>query len=303
MRIGHVSLNVSDINASTEFCTSILGFRTIGRVSNERVLLGVSGADSSYLLELLQAKGQDRISESKVNHRPEFDASKRRAGLYHFAILLPERRFLADMLQNLSNKRDQVYFDGLADHLVSESIYIRDPDFNGIEIYQDRPRSKWNWRGSRIEMATLALNTDDLLKESTKEGWREMPAKTTIGHVHLHVSDTAKARLFYQETLGLQMTASIPNALFFAANGYHHHVATNTWLGTGIKKAASENVGLNHFSVELSNSEEYTRLLSQLRNRKDIDLAETDSSDNSVFVHDEDSIKILLRYNQKIQVD
>lgn len=128
-----------------------------------------------------------------------------------------------------------------------------------------------------------------------------MPAKTTIGHVHLHVSDTAKARLFYQETIGLQTTASIPNALFFAANGYHHHVATNTWLGTDIAKAVSEKVGLNHFSVELSNREEYTRLLSQLADRKNIVLARTDSSDNSVFIHDVDGIKIRLQYDYRRQ--
>jgi catechol 2,3-dioxygenase len=298
MRIGYVSLNVSDINRSFEFYKSILGFKTIGRVSDGRALLGASGGDSSYLVELLQVKAQDDMGESKVG-RQEVDAAKRRAGLYHFAILLPERRYLADMLQNLSDRRDQVYFDGLADHLVSESIYIRDPDSNGIEIYQDRPRSKWNWRGNHVEMATLPLNTADLLKESTVGGWREMPAKTIIGHVHLHVSDTAKARLFYQETMGLQMTARIPNALFFAANGYHHHLATNTWLGTGIAKAVSGSVGLNHFSIELSDKEEYTRLLNQLADRRNIVLARTDSSDSSVFVHDADGIKIRLQCEQR----
>ena len=294
MRIGYVSLNVSDINTSIDFYKSILGFKTVGRVSNERALLGVSGAGtSSYLVELLQVRAQDGTGASKVG-RPEKDATRRRAGLYHFAILLPERRFLADMLQNLGGKRDQVYFDGLADYLVSESIYIRDPDFNGIEIYQDRPRFKWNWRRNHVEMATLPLNTADLLKECTEEGWREMPAKTIIGHVHLHVSDTAKARMFYQETMGLQTTASIPNALFFAANGYHHHVATNTWLGTDIAEAVSENIGLNHFSIELSNRDRYTRLLSQLADRRNVVLAKTDS-DNSVIVHDADGIKIRLQ--------
>jgi catechol 2,3-dioxygenase len=121
----------------------------------------------------------------------------RRAGLYHFAILFPERKFLADILQNLRDKRDQLYFDGLKDHLVSESIYIRDPDLNGIEIYRDRPMSEWTWNGNQIEMTTLQLDTNDLLKESTNKGWDGMPPNTRFGHVHLHVRDLAKAMKFW----------------------------------------------------------------------------------------------------------
>jgi catechol 2,3-dioxygenase len=175
--------------------------------------------------------------------------------------LLPERKFLADLLQNLGDKRDQIHLDGLADHLVSESIYLRDPDFNGVEIYSDRPRSEWRWKDTQVEMATLPLNTTNLLKEATEKGWKEMPDKTTIGHIHLHVSDIAKAMKFYYEILGLQLTSAIPTASFFAADGYHHHIATNTWLGTGIAPASSESIGLNRFSIELSSKEELARLI------------------------------------------
>src|SRR3954454_10274414 len=137
-----------------------------------------------YLLELVQV---DQAESNSV--------TSKRAGLYHFAILLPERKNLADVLLYLSDKRDEVHFDGLA-----ESIYIRDPDFNGIEIYSDRPQSEWKWNGSdnnsdnsRLQMATLLLNTKDLLKESTDKGWIGMPADTVIGHVHLHVSNLSNA--------------------------------------------------------------------------------------------------------------
>lgn len=297
--VGPVSLTVSDLNKSIDFYKSVLGFKTIGKVSDGRALLGAGGRDSSsYLLELLQAKSRQDIDSNKV-HISEVDVTnRRRAGLYHFAILLPERKFLADMLQNLSNKRDQVYFDGLADHLVSESIYIRDPDFNGIEIYRDRPTSEWNWRGNYVEMATLPLNTADLLKESTISGWKEMPVKTTIGHVHLHVSNTEKARQFYQEILGLQLTARVPNALFFAADGYHHHVATNTWLGADIAKAMPGSLGLNYFTIRLSNKEEFAKLLDRIAHRN-IVLARTDSSESSVaVVHDADGIEIRLQCEQ-----
>jgi catechol-2,3-dioxygenase len=154
-------------------------------------------------------------------------STTKRAGLYHFAILLPERRYMADMLQNLYDRHDQVHFDGLADHLVSESIYIRDPDFIGIEIYSDRPASEWKWDGDRMEMATLPLDTNNLLRESTDKGWKEMPPKTTIGHVHLHVRDLSKAIEFYHQILGLNLTVTLPSAAFFAAGQYHHHIPAN----------------------------------------------------------------------------
>lgn len=224
-------------------------------------MLSVAGKESqssSYLVELLQAKANP--------NRDMFDPSAlgKRAGLYHLAILLPERKYLADMLLNLGNNRDRVHFDGFADHLVSESIYIRDPDFNGIEIYRDRPTSEWNWAGDQIEMATLSLNADNLLTEATDNGWNEMPARTSIGHVHLSVRNIPKAIRFYSEILGLNLTATIPGAAFFAADRYHHHIATNTWLGTDILPASPQSIGLNHFSIVLSRKEEFERLVNQL---------------------------------------
>jgi catechol 2,3-dioxygenase len=286
MKIGHVSLNVSDLRQSLDFYQSVLGFRRIGRRSSGKALLSVGSNDSSYLVELLQVKtgaNNDSLSQRA--------SSTRRAGLYHFAILLPERKFLADILQNLNNKRDQIHFDGLADHLVSESIYIRDPDLNGVEIYRDRPRSQWRWNDTQVEMATLSLNTTNLLKETTERGWKEMPDETRIGHVHLHVSDIAKAMKFYHEILGLQLTAAIPSASFFAVGGYHHHIATNTWLGTGIAPASSESIGLNHFSIELSNKEELATLIEQF-SRRNMAVIRGDLSDRSVFVRDMDGIQI-----------
>ena len=125
-RISYVSLNVSEISRSLDFYEKVLGFNKVDRPSNERVLLSVDG-HPSYLVELLQAKNAASYKASM----PE----TRRAGLYHYAILLPERKYLADMLQNLSERRGEIRFDGLADHLVSESIYIRDPDNIGVEIY------------------------------------------------------------------------------------------------------------------------------------------------------------------------
>ena len=286
MKIGHVSLNVSNLSRSLDFYESILGFKRVDRPSSGKALLSVSDNNSSYLVELLQVK-----TDANSDNLTRMNSASRRAGLYHFAILLPERKFLADMLQNLSDKRDQIHLDGFADHLVSESMYLRDPDFNGVEIYSDRPRSEWRWKGMQVEMATLPLNTTDLLKEATEKGWIEMPNKTTIGHIHLYVSDIAKAMKFYHEILGLQLTAAISTASFFAADGYHHHIATNTWLGTSIAPASSESIGLNHFSIELSNKEELARLI-DLFSRHNMSVLRDGLPDRSVFVRDMDGIKI-----------
>ena len=285
MKIGDVSLNVSDLARSLEFYQSILGFKTIGKSSKERALLSVNGRNVSHLLELVQ------VQADQVSPNPHVGA--KRAGLYHFAILLPERKFLADMLRNLREKRHKVHFDGLTDHLVSESIYIRDPDFNGIEIYRDRPASEWRWDGSEIEMSTIPLDTDDLSKESTEKGWKEMPVGTTLGHVHLHVRNIAAAKKFYNEILGLNLTAEFPGAAFFAASNYHHHIAGNTWLGTGIAPASPNYLGLNHFSIELSTKVELTALKKQLALNN---VGIIDESERSLFVQDMDGISVLIRH-------
>ncbi len=286
-RIGYVSLNVSEINRSLDFYEKVLGFKKVDRPSNERALLSVD-RHPSYLVELFQAKKAEAYRASM----PE----TRRAGLYHFAILLPERKYLADMLQNLSERRGEIRFDGLADHLVSESIYIRDPDNIGIEIYCDRPSLQWKWDGSRVRMKTDMLDTEDLLRESTASGWKAMPAKTVMGHVHLHVRNLAKAMKFYHEILGLNFTAIYPGAYFFAAGKYHHHIATNIWLGTSIQPASSEHVGLNHFGIELPNMEQYDRTAERITQYKieTSQYAQSNGSSKSVFLHDMDGITIRL---------
>jgi catechol 2,3-dioxygenase len=290
-RIGYVTLNVSDIQRSLEFYQSILGFRKLREPSTNRVLLSSNGMLSSssppYLLELVQ------VDLAELN-----SVTSRRAGLYHFAMLLPERKNLADVLRYLSDRQDEVHFDGLADHLVSESIYIRDPDFIGIEIYSDRPQSVWKWNGknnnnnnSQLQMATLPLNTDDLLKESTDKGWTEMPAGTVIGHVHLHVSNLSNAMKFYRDILGLNLTTTYPGAYFFAAGIYHHHIATNTWLGTNILPASPESIGLNHFGIELPNKEEFTRTLKQLQQQNVVE-RNSELSSKAILIEDPNGIRI-----------
>jgi len=283
MKIGYVSLNVSDIQSSLDFYQSILGLSVVGRPSSDIALLSADGSQSPHLLELRRAE------HTEVIPRPK------RAGLYHFAILLPERKYLADMLNQLNDNRDRVYLDGMADHLVSEALYIRDPDFNGIEIYRDRPQSEWKWNGNNLEMATYRLDTDDLLKESTSNGWKKMPSGTTIGHVHLHVLNLARALKFYHEILGLNLTTTYPGANFFAAGKYHHHIATNTWLGNNIQPASSEHVGLNHFGIKLSDRQEFERTASRLgQYTVKVPQYEQSKEPEGIFLRDTDGITIRL---------
>ena len=141
--------------------------------------------------------------------------------------------------------------EGASDHIVSEAIYLSDPDHNGVELYADRPRSQWTWREGQIAMATEALDLDNLL--ATIQGQSEPagpPPETDIGHIHLHVADLAEAEKFYQEFLGLAVTQrSYPGALFLSAGGYHHHVAVNTWAGSAAPPPNS--IGLVSYRLEV----------------------------------------------------
>jgi catechol 2,3-dioxygenase len=165
-----------------------------------------------------------------------------------------------------------------------------------LRFNSDRPQAEWKWNGkNRLQMATLPLNTDDLLKESTNKGWTRMPVGTIIGHVHLHVSNLSNAVKFYHEVLGLNLTTTYPGAYFFAAGRYYHHIATDTWLGTNILPALPESIGLNHFGIELPNIEEFDRMVKHLSQYNDIITAGKNSSDLSsktLLIHDPNGIRI-----------
>jgi catechol 2,3-dioxygenase len=146
-------------------------------------------------------------------------------------------------------------------------------------------------------MATLPLNIDDLLKESTVKGWDGMPANTVIGHVHLHVSSLSNTMKFYHEILGLNLTTTYPGAYFFAAGRYHHHIATNTWFGTNILPASPESIGLNHFSIELPNMEEFDRMVKHLQQYKIAAKSSSSLSTKAILIHDPNGIRIQVYRN------
>lgn len=304
MKINHIHLRVSNLSQSLNFYKSILGFRILKEdMHSNTAFLATNPSSYTDRQEMFDQKPPLIIlSQLQNNFASEYSSSvERQAGLYHFAILLPEREYLAAFLRYIQENLDQQYYEGMADHAVSESIYIHDPDHIGIEIYRDRSPSEWSWINNKVHMVTKPLDVTDLLTSCKSKTWNRMPQDTTIGHVHLHVSDLNRARKFYNGVLGLCHTATYPGAYFFAANGYHHHVATNTWIGTNILPANNNKQlgpGLDHYAIALpDNNKEINKLrnnLSSLRISIDDDIADNDGKyhDDSFYVYDPDGIKI-----------
>jgi catechol 2,3-dioxygenase len=234
--LGTVRLTVSDLDRSRAFYERVIGLRSEER-EDGALALAVPG--DAPLIELR--------GDSAAPH-----LNRRAPGLYHLAILVPTRRELGFALARLAVARWPL--DGASDHLVSEALYLSDPDGNGIEIYRDRPRAEWPHAGGQLQMATMPLDLDDVLSEvrGAPELQEHAPAGTRIGHVHLQVGDLATAEAFYHGVLGFDvMVRGYPGALFVSAGGYHHHIGLNTWHSAGAKPAVPGSVGLRSFTIEL----------------------------------------------------
>lgn len=232
--VGHVHLRVGDLAGSLRFYRDLLGFRE---------------AWSGEGTVMLSADGRYPFALGLTATTDDAPRPRRRCGLYHAAFLLPGRAALSRLLRRLLEHN--VTLDGASDHLVSEALYLRDPEGNGLELYADRPREQWAWRDGRVEMASEPLDIAGLLAEG---GERSAPVSggTRLGHVHLRVSDLGRAEAFYHQALGLDVTTrEYPGALFFSAGGYHHHLGTNVWAGQGIPPEASEGPGLWYFTVRV----------------------------------------------------
>ena len=237
--IGHVSLTVRDLNRSVLFYRDVLGFTEAGSpkegAASTAIALGPPGGRG--LLEL----------HENTNAIPK---PGRSTGLYHFAILVPSRAALGRSLRRLFEKRWPL--SGASDHLVSEALYLDDPDGLGIEIYRDRPRTEWPIRNGQLAMATDPLDLQAVYDEPGADApWAGLEAGTIIGHVHLHVPHLDTAEQFYCGRIGFEPTVrGYPGALFVAAGGYHHHLGLNTWTGIGAPPPPENAVGLRTFTIE-----------------------------------------------------
>ena len=233
MRLGAVHLVVADLARSTAYYENAIGLRVRER-DDGTAWFGAGGADD--LLVLHEEPGAKPVTGGH-------------SGLFHFALLLPDRPALGRWLDHAA--RHRIPLSGASDHLVSEALYLRDPDGHGIEIYRDRPRGEWPMEdGGRVGMATLPLDLDDVRRANEADGdYPGMPHGTTMGHVHLHVADIPETESFYGD-LGFDVMARYgSDATFMSVGGYHHHLGGNTWAGHGVKPPPPGSAALHHATM------------------------------------------------------
>ncbi len=246
--VGTVSLKVSNLQRSVNFYNNLIGLRTLQQTDQEAIL----GAGQRIILHL----------EGIPDAQPQTPFS---TGLYHAAILFPDRHSLAIKIGQISAFR---YPLGWADHLVSEAFYLNDPDGNGLELYRDRPRSEWQWDGKQVRMASNQINFEDFFAEVKDNDPAlqnvAVPDQTTLGHVHLRVAEMSKTEWFYHDVLGFDIVARMPGALFVSAGGYHHHLGLNMWESRGGKPSPDASVGLREYSIVLPDKAELDRLTRQV---------------------------------------
>lgn len=275
--VGNVHLVVSDLTESLAFYRDILNY-SVTETGDGVVELSAGTARANFVLHELPGAVPNLW---------------RTTGLFHAAILLPERRDLALIVQQLATHGWDI--GGASDHGVSEALYLSDPDDNGLEIYVDRPRSEWPVDGNQVRMVTERLDFESLFAELGGEqaDWAGMPTGTRIGHIHLQVSDLEAARHFYVDLLGFSvMQDTYPGALFVAAGGYHHHIGLNVWAGRGVPRPPENAVGLKRFTVYVPDSTSIEALADRLT-RANVPIFH--QTEHEIVVSDQDGIKVQVR--------
>ena len=282
--VGHVHLNAADLPSMLRFYRDVLGFREAW-ADGQTVFLS---SDGQYSFQL----GLTVASAPR--------ASRRAAGLYHAAFLFPRRAALGQTLLRLQS--EGVALDGASDHLVSEAIYLRDPEGNGLELYADRPREQWSRRDGQIVMATEPLDLEGMLEEARRAGaWSGIPPGTRLGHVHLRVSDLNRAEEFYHGVLGFDVTTrDYPGALFLSAGGYHHHLGVNIWGGTDLVPPVPGSPGMRYFTVELPDRQALADIVRRAESR---DVRVEGAADHGLYeavtLRDEDGISVVLTVDRE----
>jgi catechol 2,3-dioxygenase len=233
VRLGPTHLTVTDLDRAIRFYQDAIGLRQHERDDP----VAAMGAGEEDLLVL--------------HEEPAARPAGRHAGLFHFALLFPDRQELARALQRVATAR--VPLTGASDHGVSEALYLNDPDGNGIELYRDRERDEWpapSHPGERVGMYTRPLDLDSLIGlVQGSEATRHAEPGLVLGHMHLHVGDLEAAVRFYVDEVGLEEMTRYPGAAFLARDGYHHHLGINTWKGEGVPPAPPGAVGLREWTL------------------------------------------------------
>ena len=245
--VGQVNLKIQNLERSITFYKEVIGFKVLEQTSRSATF----SADGKTAL--LSVEQPDNVVPKQ----------RRTTGLYHFALLLPKRSDLAKIVQHFVEIGVQL---GSSDHLVSEALYLSDPDGNGIEIYVDRDPSEWNWNNSEVEMTVDPLNFSDLLSYGKQQSWKGLPAETVMGHIHLNVSELKKTEEFYIKGLGFEVVNRYgTQALFISDGKYHHHIGLNTWNGVGAPTPPPNSVGLESYTLMLSSEEKKNNIIALLK--------------------------------------
>jgi len=244
--VNQTHLVVTDLDSVSAFYRTIIGLSTLEKSASGEVL-GVNGVP----LLTLTTRG-DAVR-----------APRNAAGLFHTAFLVPDRAALAAWLAHAAHAG--VRLDGASDHLVSEAIYLSDPEGNGIEIYRDRQPDEWTmFPDGTVQMATEGLDLQALYDSADKGSWSGMRDGTAIGHIHLQVGNVPEADAFYRDVLGLKIMARYPGASFFATGGYHHHIAANIWNSRGAGTRSDAMTGLSDYSLHFTDKTALEQAISAL---------------------------------------
>jgi catechol 2,3-dioxygenase len=252
-RIGRVRLRVADLERSLAFYRDILGLE-LGREETNTVTLTAPSGDSPREIIVLE----ERPGISRRPRRPTT------TGLYHVALLVPSRQELGRALIGLSEAGYPLR--GTADHAVSESLYLDDPDGNGLEIYADRPRALWPVQDGGVQLTVDPMDVAGV-KAAGREsaaGWRGLPAQTVVGHVHLTVSRMEPAVRFYRDVIGFDVMMRIPSLTAVSAGGYHHHLNLNTWAGEGAPADSAQVAGLLAWELTVPGDQDRRALIDRL---------------------------------------
>jgi catechol 2,3-dioxygenase len=245
-RMGAVELSVADLARSLDYWQHVVGLRVLEQGDGTASL----GTDTEVV---------------RFVEEPGARPADGHTGLYHVALLVPDRPSLARWLAHAA--RDAVGLEGLSDHYVSEAIYLRDPDRHGIEIYADRPRELWEGQVMQ-RMTTEPIDVESLLGElddPATEPFDGLPDGTRVGHVHLRVADVPQAVEFYRDVLGMGLMAQLgPMAAFLSAGGYHHHIGGNTWESRGAAPAGKGFATLRYATIVLPDAGERDRVVARV---------------------------------------
>lgn len=255
-----VTLHVGDLDRMTAFYRDAVGLAVLPSEGPSDVVTLGRGGRPIVVLHRTPGLPQPRPRE---------------AGLFHTAILFEDETRLASALASVASHAPDS-FVGSADHLVSQAFYFTDPEGNGLELYADRPRRRWQWSGGRVQMDSLPLDPNAFLSEHLEPGWTLAAGRpdidtgardAVVGHVHLQVGDVPAARSFYVDTVGFGITGVWQGALFIAAGGYHHHMAVNTWRSLGAGPRAVT-LGLGEVSIHVPTGDDVAALADRLGSRE-----------------------------------